>query len=260
MPRDGASQRRDHSSPLLSKKSVESIPTREAQKLYFTTTHSVDFSYKPVKPEDSTESFEDVLQIGQRDTKYLRMPAIPTNLPSYDSVLYRRDFDWKPNVDLIENREFVKTLKPHHQPAPNLAPEKNSLYARDFQKPSLRRKVQREPPIEDGSARILGGTGNWMASSSNAQEHFRTPGQIFKDKPFGLVTNLEVMGASAKSWESNYKKNFAPAEGAPPLARRPRPGRVAPQDVAQMMGEFKREMRRSSSAPAGGQSILQRPF
>jgi len=252
----------------MSRKSVQAMPTSASQRLYFSTTNGSDFAPKEVPEAD--ENFHEVFAIGQRVTKYMNMPGTGSNLPTWDDVQSRRDFDKKPFLDLQENREIAKLLQQPEHTQPALASEKFTQYARDFKGPtaSQLKKIKHDSVVaeepDNGSSHTLGGKGQWMVSKSLSHEHYRPWQNATRTRSVPQVTsNIEVTPASAKSWRSQNSRTYLPTPGCAPITShitRARPGRVPPRDLSGLMDGIKKEMQHSFSAPSGTLSVFKRPF
>jgi len=259
---------RDRSGVFLSRKTTQAMPTTAAQRLYFTTTNGAELRPREVKDPD--ENFYEVFEIGKRTTRYMDMPPPGTHMPTWDDVQSRREFHQKPFLDLQENREIAASLKLGQQPLPTFGSEKSSQYTRDFRGPSGCKllQAQRDPMAAEeegnGSSRTMGGTGQWMVSSSSSHEHYCELQNAARTRSVPKVRqNIKVTPASAKSWKSQSNRTYVPAPGCAPIAStamRARPGRVPPRDLAALMDGIKQEMRHSLSAPSGELSVFKRPF
>lgn len=243
-------------------RAVEDLPKHVADRLYFSSSTHTGHIEKRTNEIEAGENFQQIFDIGSRDTRYMLMPQTSSHLPGPEYVKYRRDFGpVPPNLDFHDNKKLAALSLPTRQKVATMKVEVGSRYAESFQRPTsrqMRSAKQDGKEAEPGvySNRVLGGPGKWMRFSSHNEEHFSSPPSIgFQSSAADMPQRAKIEKTSpAESWLSTHRRAFP--EVASEQARRSertvahtRPGRVDPKHLHGMFNESKEAIRKAYSMP-----------
>eukprot|EP00931_Biecheleriopsis_adriatica_P124101 TRINITY_DN991_c0_g1_i1.p1 TRINITY_DN991_c0_g1~~TRINITY_DN991_c0_g1_i1.p1 ORF type:complete len:251 (+),score=46.47 TRINITY_DN991_c0_g1_i1:67-753(+) len=96
---------------FISPSAVEKQGKEDLHRLTYRTTSGTAFSGRQIAREDRPESYEEVLAVGHRTTKYMGYPLKLAPLLDRTACKYSQEFDRKPLGDSIGNNEMAKNFK-----------------------------------------------------------------------------------------------------------------------------------------------------
>jgi len=197
---------------------VRDVGPGEVKKLFFQTTSGDVHSGQTQRIADRAESFGDILNMGQKDSKYMRYQGRKAPLVDRGACKYTQDFTPKPLGDHACNRELAITFRGPSKHGAPCAFDATSSYAEHFPRHSHARMKQALLPSQNpnpGRTQTLNGSGDGMLEkSSSSHSTFCKPHEGMKPScdAFRPSGNITVGGFG--SFRSQYGHDFGASECA----------------------------------------------
>jgi hypothetical protein len=176
-----------------SSSAVRSVPSSDLSKVYFATQNRRNFNWESgtMPEEDRTENFDQIHNMGKKNTKYMKFHPSRAPLVDRTACKYNQEFTAKPLGDCETNKALAENFKQggmsRNMSSPFLGLKSSYMETfAGFTMDEQRGSKQRSCKPRAGRTETLGGTGDMLETVSNSHMGHKAP-------PLRLAKPQEVL-------------------------------------------------------------------